>query len=666
MMEESLSESMAQGDAARRAGKPEKALGHYRQALARQPDSAQANSAYGLMLLHLDRALEAGPFLQRAVEIRPSDAAFRMNLAEWLRHEGRLDEAEGNFAKVAADEPRLWQAWEKLGELTARSKRFVEAESHFARAVALRPRDPSLLFKWARACFDNGRVDETLRILGDAARFAPGHPAILRLYADVFESRAAWPDLERVAMDWTRAHPGSAQAWRSLAKAQWETGYPQRALQSFTTSLDIGGRDADGLAILGRICLHALDLEGAAKALDEAEALDPRNSVMLSAKAILMMWNGSYDEAQAYCRRSLGVNPGDVAAYKTLTQLTNGRLSGDEMEALRAIGDREDGRAQDRITALFALADCLDAGDRIDEAFSCYERANRIASENAKAEGLLYDPAATTRQTEELISIFDAVPSSPARHPEFRPIFILGMPRSGTTLVESVFGAHSRVVAGGEKSGIRRILPEYLALARNGPVAGIPESQWVQWRALYMQETPMRPGTDTVTDKNPWNFDALGLILGLFPGAHIIHVRRNPVETGFSIFRNEFSKLIRFAHRLEDIGHYYGEYARVMAHWERIAGDRFTTIQYEDFVRQFDVAGPALLAACGLDWEEACGQFWKSKRAVSTISSMQVRRPPGKPAIRAQAYAGYLRPLVTALESSRVDLATGRALAELR
>ena len=639
MTEEPLSEPMTQGHAARRAGNYEEALGHYHRALAQQSDSAEANSAYGLMLLQLGRAPEAGPFLQKAEKI---------------------------LAKAAADEPRLWQAWENLGKLKARSRRFAEAESDFARAVALRPKDPSLLFKWARACFDNGRVDEALRILGDAARLAPGHPAILRLYADVFESRGAWPDLERVALDWTRAHPGSAPAWRSLAKAQWETGYPQRAVQSFTTSLDIGGREADGLAILGRISLHALDLEGAAKALDEAESLDPRNSVMLSAKALLMMWNGNYDEAQAYCRRSLAVNPGDVAAYKTLTQIASGRLSGDEMAALRAIADREDGRIQDRITALFALADCLDAADRIDEAFACYERANRMAVERARAEGLLYDPAATTRQTAELISIFATVPAAATKHGEPRPIFILGMPRSGTTLVESVFGAHSKVAAGGEKAGIRRILPEYLAFARSGRVAGIPESQWAQWRALYLRETPAPAGIEAMTDKNPWNFDALGLILGLFPAARIVHIRRNPVETGFSIFRNEFSKLIRFANRLEDIGHYFGEYARVMAHWERIAGDRFTTIQYEDFVRQFEAAAPALLAACGLDWEEACGQFWKSQRAVSTISSMQVRRPPGKPATRAQAYAAHLEPLAAALQSSRVDLESGRTLAESR
>jgi tetratricopeptide (TPR) repeat protein len=639
MTEMSPGESMKQGHAARQAGLPEEALGHFRRALTQHPDSAEANGAYGLMLLQLGRTPEAGPFLQKAEKI---------------------------LTKAVADEPQSPQAWEKLGELKARSLRFAEAESDFARAASLRPNDPSLLFKWARACFDNDCADEALRILGEAARLAPGHPAILRLYAEVFESRGAWPELERVALDWTRAHPGSAPAWRSLAKAQWETGYPQRALRSFTTSLDIGGRDANGLAILGNISLHALDLEGAAKTLDEAESLDPRNSVMLSAKAILMMWNGSYEEAQAYCRRSLAGNPGDAAAYRTLTQLANGRLSGDDLVALRAIADREDGRIQDRITALFALADCLDADERVDEAFACYERANRMAVERAKAEGLLYDPAATTRQTEELISIFATVPAAPTKHGVPGPIFILGMPRSGTTLVESVFGAHSKIAVGGEKTGIRQILPEFLAFARSGRVADISESQWAQWRAFYLQEARVPAGIEAMTDKNPWNFDALGLILGLFPAARIVHIRRNPVETGFSIFRHEFSKLIRFANRLEDIGHFYGEYARVMAHWERVAADRFTTIQYEDFVRQFNVAAPALLAACGLDWEEACGQFWKSKRAVSTISSMQVRRPPGKPATRAQAYAAHLQPLVAALQSSRVDLETGGALAEPR
>ena len=149
------------------------------------------------------------------------------------------------------------------------------------------------------------------------------------------------------------------------------------------------------------------------------------------------------------------------------------------------------------------------------------------------------------------------------------------------------------------------------------------------------------------------------MILRLFPNARIIHVRRNPLDTGFSIYRNQFPKHMQFANRLEDIGHYYGEYARLMAHWERIAGDRVLTLQYEEFVRDFDSAGPVLLAACGLEWEKSCANFWENKRAINTMSTMQVRRPLGTRAGRSEKYAVQLQPLATALRAAGIDLRTG-------
>jgi sulfotransferase family protein len=152
------------------------------------------------------------------------------------------------------------------------------------------------------------------------------------------------------------------------------------------------------------------------------------------------------------------------------------------------------------------------------------------------------------------------------------------------------------------------------------------------------------------------------VISRLFPAAKIIHVRRNPVETGLSIFRNQFSHLVRFTNRLEDIGHAYGGYARLMAHWERVAAGRFITIQYEDFIRRFDEGARELVAYCGLDWEEGCARFWESGRSVLTISAMQVRKPPSKASSRAQAYAKHLAPLIDALKATGVDLVTGRVL----
>ena len=650
---------MMQGHAARRAGRNSEALDHYRLALEHEPQSAEANSVYGLMLLQLGRADEAEAPLRKAVEIAPSHAALQMNLAQWLMHEDRLDEALRLVERVVAEQPQQWWAWERLGDLKIRLQKFRDASEHFGRAAGLKPNDPSLLFKWARACFDDARAGEAERILGEAARLAPRHPAILRLYAELHESRANWNALEQAARAWMAAQPKEHRAWRALAKAQWETGWLRQAMQSFRTALDLGGRTAESLAAFGRLCLSALEFGSAAAALDEAEALNPASSHMLSAKSVLLMFSGRYEEAEAYCRRALDVNRKDVSAYKALAQLVSGRLPKDDLAVLQWLVDSGDLRAQDRATAAFALADCIEVQADADRAFEAYDRANRLAREYAQSEGIQYVPAARKKLTDELIAIFDSVPEPVADESMPRPVFIVGMPRSGTTLIESVIAAHSRVLACGERMAMRWIMQDFLSRARFGPPSGIRESVWQAWRDFFRQEMPGQPGTAVITDKNPWNFDAIALILRLLPAARIIHVRRDPVETGFSIFRNQFPKLQPFANRLEDIGHYYGEYARLMAHWERIAGDRFTTIQYEDFVREFDTAGPALLAACGLDWEESCRNFWESRRVISTMSTMQARRPPESRARKAELYAAHLTPLVTALRDSGVDLQTG-------
>lgn len=647
------------GHAARRAGRVADALEHYRAALASEPESAEANSVYGLMLLNLGRVEESEVPLRKAVDITPGHVAYRMNLAQLLMQQSKHDEAVQLVEGILADDPQSWWASEKLGDLQIGQRKFADAEAHYGRAARLRPNDPSILFKWARSSFDSGHVDAAERILRDAARLAPDHDAIYRLGSEIFESKAKWATLEKLATAWARLHPKSAYAWRSLARAQWETGYLRQAMQNFQTSLDLGGRNADSLAMFGRLCLSAFEFDSAVKALAEAEALDPNNSPMLSAQAVRLMLSGHYDEAKSYCRRSLNVNKDDASAYKALTQLTSGHLPAGDLEALHALADREDISSQDRTTAAYALADCLDACGEFDQAFATYERANRLASERAEMEGFSYDRAARKQQTDELISVFNSVPARANGTSGLTPIFIVGMPRSGTTLIESVIGAHSKVFACGERAALRWIMQEYLARARATAPAGIPEDALRQWRELYWKETPDTRGATFITDKNPWNFDAIGAIQQLFPDARIIHVRRNPVETGFSIFRNEFRKFLPFTNRLEDIGHYYGEYARLMAHWERVAGGRFTTVQYEEFTGQFDIAGPALLATCGLDWQESCGTYWKSGRVISTMSTMQARQPLGKPTDRARLYAAHLLPLLDSLNASGVDLTTG-------
>jgi len=180
----------------------------------------------------------------------------------------------------------------------------------------------------------------------------------------------------------------------------------------------------------------------------------------------------------------------------------------------------------------------------------------------------------------------------------------------------------------------------------------ITDAMRQRWRDAYARELPPLRGTIAVTDKNPWNFDALGLILVVFPHARIVHVRRDPVETGFSIFRNAFPKFASFTHQLEDIGHYYGQYARLMAHWESLFGDRYLTVRYEDLVSDFDRAAPELVRFCGLEWEDACRNFTGGERIIATMSAVQARQPLTTFRGRSGRYSQHLAPLVAALRDS--------------
>lgn len=652
---------LGQGHAARQQGRADEALRHYRAAIEFDPGSAEAHTVYGLLLLLVDRAAEAEAPLRRAMALDPSRAECRINFARWLVHQGELEQAAALVSGVTREQPSSWWAWDRLGDIEVRRGRYGEAAAHFAQAARLRADDPAVHFKWARACFDAGRHMEALQILETAGRLAPRQESILRLRTEIFQAMTEWVALGQAAKEWIEVRPESWEAWRCLSKAQLETGYLRQAMETWRKSLELGGRDADALATYGRLCLSAMEYGAAARAFDEAAALDAGNSHLLSGRAVLFMFTGRFDEARDCCRRAIAANPRDADAWKLLVQLCRGRLDAEEFRRLEALAEDPAVREEDRITATFALADSLDAQGDTGRAFATWQRANARARERAGAQGV-YDPAVREAQTDELITLFDRIVGGADDNASPMPVFIVGMPRSGTTLIESVIGAHSRVFACGERMQMRWILQEYLDERRRQPESAIPEETWQRWRSFYWREIPELRGASAVTDKNPWNFDAIGLILRLFPRARIIHVRRDPVETAFSIFRNQFSRLTTFTHELADIAHYYGEYARLMAHWERVAAGRFTTIRYEEFLGRFDAAAPELLAACGLEWEPACGRYWAADRVIATMSAVQARKPPGSPSGRASAYVPQLEPLAQALAAAGVDLVTGASL----
>ena len=648
------------GAEAHQAKKLEEALAAYQQALEIEPGDAEVLSLYGLALTHLGRLDEAGEPLERAVESEPEEIGFRLNLVEYLEKSRQFDRAEREVEAAVSLDAGLARAWEKKGDILRLREKLNAASNAYNTALSLEPENSRVALVLAGTFAAQENFADAHKTLDKVFALEPQNSTMLELRCSILMKQRHWGGLEMASGQWTVAEPENEMAWHRLTQATFEQGRYRESLAAYDQLLKLAPRSAKNLAAYGRICLYALELDKAVAALDEAETLDPNLTEMLAAKGLLLAYLGRLEDAEKYCRRSLDLDPDYAPGYTQLTRLTSGHLTDSEMQTLARLKDDQSKPFEHRVMSAFALAHGQDAAGEVEAAFQTYESANTLRGEYGRTEGLVYDPTQSELRTKRLIELFSEPLHSELTANETTPLFIVGMPRSGTTLAESTLSAHSRVFACGERVAMPQLLHAYMTTYSANDDKPVASEVMQNWAKYYLREFPAIAPADHITDKNPLNFEAVGLIARLFPNAVIINMRRNPLETGLSIYRHELTKFLTFAHRLEDIGHFYGQYARLAAHWQQLLLDRFVTIQYEDFAANFASAAPALLDACGLEWEDACQSFQKNARAIATFSAVQARQPVSVRFGKAKAYERYLRPLQDALAAADVDLETGK------
>lgn len=654
--------AIERGLAAHHAQRFDVALVNYQTALEILPGDAEALSFSGLALSELGRFGEAEPLLRKAVETEPEQMPLRFNLISMLQKQGRFDDAIDEIQHIVDRNPKHPRAWERLGDIAVAQQKLEGATQAYTRSLA-GELNFDVAMKLARAFAALGRYENAHVALGLAADLHPDDERVLVLKADVLAAERKWKELGTLARAWVEAAPESGPGWRNVALAAYEHGLYNEAADATRKMMERSSRSAIELAVYAQICMQMDDFAAAGAALDEAEALDPELADTLAARGRLLTFLGRFDEAETCCRRTLARDPARGETYWTLGLLTRGRFEDSEMAAMERLTGDETASLEQRGMAAFALGHGYDARGDAGRAFGAFERAHARYRDRAVQEGISYDPAGHEIYTGKLMELFAAPPpEGRTRHAGPRPVFILGMPRSGTTLIESMLSAHSRVLACGERPRMQQILGYYLARMNADGARDPGEDQLKEWAEAYYQDVSVPAGVDRMTDKHPLNFAAAGLIARVFPDAVILHARRNPVETCLSIWRHEFPKFWTFANRLEDIGHFYGQYARLMAHWQRVLGPRFITVQHEDFSSNFAQAAPKLVEACGLEWEEACANFQTAKKTVATLSAIEVREAVKPPAPRAPLYGERLAPLADALRKAGVDLKTGAAI----
>lgn len=411
----------------------------------------------------------------------------------------------------------------------------------------------------------------------------------------------------------------------------------------------------DNVRLLNNLANVLRHLERTAEAAEHyarALALEPRSLAALSNLALLKAETGEREDAAALYRRLLAIAPDDAEAWHDLAPIKDFAAGDPDLEAMERLRARPGLAGEQAMFLDFALAKAYDDLGEHDRAFRHAAAGNRL-----KRASLAYDVAKDEALAERIVAAFDrplmdAVAG--AGLADARPIFIVGMPRSGTTLVEQILASHSRVKALGEVEHFRDAVREVvLAGGRRFPesVRGLGRGDFRRLGRAYAKRIgKTEPSVLRVTDKMPRNFFFAGLIGLAMPEARIVHCVRDPVDTCLSCFRIHFPHGQEFAYDLGDLGRYYRLYARLMDHWRAVLPGRILDVSYEGLVADPEPEMRRLLEFCGLPWEDACRDFHRTRRPVRTASAHQVRKPIYRTSVkRWKKYEKHLDPLLQAL-----------------
>ena len=580
-------ESLAAARRHHRAGELAQAERIYRQVLQVDPNHAEALYLLGEACRHLRKLDEAAVCFRRLLTIQPGNAEAWNYLGVVHLNRGKLDEATACYQEAVRLQPDLFAAQNNLGDALLKQGKLEQAEACLRQALLLRP--------------DRGELHYNLG-------------KVLQARGQGAEARTC---LERAV----RLKPDLAQGHSSLGILLVQEGEDDAALPYF----------------------------------EQAVRLQPREASAHSNLATALVEQGKAPEAADHYREALRLNPNCIAALGNVAIHDLFPLTDDQIGRIHTLLTHPRLPLAEASILHFALANLRSRAGDDEGAFDHFHQGNALRRRLYQQTGGAFDPEAHRRETDRRIRTF--TPEYFRRVEGFgldteTPLFIVGMPRSGTTLVEQILSRHPAVFGAGELADVGR-----LAEALNAPAGGHPpyadlmDRQKVQVLAGRHLERLTRLGGAAlrVSDKMPTNFLHLGVIATLFPRARVVHCRRDPLDTCVSCYLQHFHGL-NFTYDLTDLGAFYREYERLMAHWRAALPLRLLEVSYEELVSNQEEVSRRMVAFCGLDWDERCLSFHENPRPVHTRSTLQVRRPIYTSSVgRWKRYEKHLQPLREAL-----------------
>jgi len=627
----------------------------YEQVCAADARNADAWMKLGVIHGMQNRHSMAAECLHRSLALKPDSANTRMNYAQALLQSGEFTQASKQYEQVLDTNPESETAWFMLGRCRAELVQLDAAMEAYRKALAIRPEYPQaqyglgyVLDRLDRNTEAIGHLRQALRLNPDMANahFSLGHS--LQKLGNLQEAR----DHLQQAVTLNPDNPefqyglGTAlsvigkqdEASRHLRRAiQLRPNYPEAAIALAATIVTLGQQD---------------DAQQLVEAVLETH---PDNIEAITLAATMDQHRGDINKAHARIRPLLHSGKANInllLAYATISsKLDETDNAASLMEQMLATDTSL--TATGRCNLHFALGKLYDTNKQYQKAFEHYRKGNDLKYAR-------FDPVQHTAGINAIISTHTAAMMSGMPRASIRsdrPVFVVGMPRSGTTLVEQILSSHPDVFGAGELPYLTQqtgsLHPEPTSM--DGYPHFVPQLTQQQIdntaKEYLDQLADLSPDAARVIDKMPGNFALLGYIELLFPDARIIHCKRDPLDTCLSNYFQNFSRSQHFSFNLSHLGAFYTNYLRLMEHWRSIITLPMIEVQYEDMIADQEAGSRRIVDFCGLDWDEQCMDFHKSERYVATASYDQVRRPIYVSSVsRWKNYEKYIGPLIDALK----------------
>ncbi len=628
-----------------------------RAALAAYPRDVNMLALLGALLVKLERHEEAEATLRQAIADAPTFAKPHEDLGHLLVQSNRAGEAVPLLERATRLDPKLDMAWFTLGRALAMLGRGAEADVAFERSFDLSPE--RRLMALAAEHQKEGRIEEAEHLYRRVLRHNPRNVDALRLLALVALRAERADEAEGLLQRAIELAPDFLAAILDLGRLRKEQDRYGEALECFDRAISLDPGSVQAHYLRGATLAPASFTEEAVAAYRQCLALRPDHVGALLGLGHVLKAVGRYDEAVASYLECVRHSPDSGETYWSLANLKTYRFDDATVADMERRAANPAQSASSEVNFLFALGKAYEDRGDFGRAWEFYRTGN--ARQRAQ---VFYDPLQTETMNDRLVRVFteDFLRSQEGAGLEDpAPIFIMGLPRSGSTLLEQVLASHSQVEGTSELPYLGRVatwLNRNRADGINYPEA-VRELGPDHFRALgrdYLRHAQMhrRAGAPYFIDKMPNNFPSIGFLSLILPQAKVIDARRHPLDACLSCYRQLFAKGQAFTYDLTEIGEYYLQYQRMMDHWAAVLPGRVLTVQYEEVVSDFGAQVRRLLAFCGLPWEDACLKFYESERPVRTPSSEQVRQPIYRRSVgHWRNYAAQLDELLTVIAPIR-------------